>query len=715
MTTLSTDRPLTNPSDDLFGHAPFAKHLANAILRQQGSDGIVLALYGPWGSGKSTVLAYVQHYLDAEPVDTRPVVVSFNPWWFSGQENLVRAFLDQLQVVLPEKYRGFKDIGKKLSDYSDAIGGVVELTVGGLGAVVKAGLKKLAPKSKDVPALKKGLVDLLNKEKKRILVVVDDIDRLAPDEVRQLFTLVKALADFPYVTYLLAFDRQVASEAIKSQTGLPGERYLEKIIQVPFELPVADRVALRHLLTTKLDVVMQATPEGRFDPEHWTNIFHAGVDALIRTPRDVVRLINTLSVTYAAVVGEVNPVDFIAIESIRVFLPSVYAAIRDNEEKFVGYRPVDEHNEKQAAIAFHDAWLSTVPDELRASIKDLVRRLFPKLESIWGNMHYSADSAAEWRRELRVCADDIFPAFFRLSFPVGALTRADLDGLLAASADANTFGTILREAVSIKRSDGLSKARALLERLMDHVERDVPSTSIEPIVQALLDDGDDLLKEGDSPEGAFDFGNESRVTRIIYHLLKRVDKGHRASLIADALVNGHSLRCSQYLLAALNDEADKAQKGQGEAGLLTLDEINDLKTRWVRKVIGAARSGELLEHAELSSVLNGWHHWGDANEIKEWWEQVSVRDEVLVSLIDSFKSYSTSQTFGDYAARRQIRVNPENIDRFGDSRAMAQRLRELLKVGSVPEEKLPAIRQFILECDMIASGKNPDGAFAFDR
>ncbi|MGK0417282.1 MAG: putative KAP-like P-loop ATPase [Halopseudomonas sp.] len=65
MTALSTDRPSSTPQGDLFGHAPFAESLASSIFRYPGNDGLVLALYGPWGSGKSTVLNYVRHFLDS--------------------------------------------------------------------------------------------------------------------------------------------------------------------------------------------------------------------------------------------------------------------------------------------------------------------------------------------------------------------------------------------------------------------------------------------------------------------------------------------------------------------------------------------------------------------------------------------------------------------------------------------------------------------------
>lgn len=715
MTLLSSDRPLTDPNDDLFGHAPFSKHLADAIHRQKGADGIVLALYGPWGSGKSTVLSYALHYLKQVPEPERPVVVQFNPWWFSGQENLARAFLGQLQAVLPEEHGGFKELGNKLSEFSEALGGAAEIAGGAFGmpvpgGVVKAGLKMLGAKPKDVPGLKKGLSELLLKESKRVLVVIDDIDRLAPDEVRQLFTVIKALADFPYMTYLLAFDREVASDAISAQTGLPGERYLEKIIQVPFELPLIDRVSLRKALFARLDAVMQGTPEGRFDNDHWTNVFHSGVDPLIRVPRDIVRLTNSLSVTYPAVVGEVNPVDFIAIESLRVFLPKVYDAIRANEEKFVGHRSPDHNIEKQAAVAFHDAWVQAVPNELQSSTKDLMQRLFPKLESVWSNMHYSSDSAMQWRRELRVCSPDVFSAYFRLSLPEGTLSRAELDGFLALCSDAKAIGEALLDAAKIKRADGLSKVRALLERLMDHVAKDVKHEYISPIVHALLDVGDELLQESDSPSGMFDFGNESRVRRVIYHLLKRVEQVERVALVLSAMDAGHSLRCSQHLIAALSEESDK---GKDDA-LLTVDAVQELKGRWVEKVQNASQSDQLIQHTELAPLLSGWRLWGDAAEPRDWWQQAAATDQGLVTLISAFKSQSTSTTFGEYATRVQLRVNPKAIEHYGDVQAMAARLGILLAAGDVSEIQRPPVEQFILECELLAAGKSPDAPFSFE-
>ncbi|MTI78914.1 MAG: hypothetical protein FH754_16605 [Marinobacter sp.] len=185
MTALYADRPSSNPQEDLFGHAPFAESLANSICRYPGSDGLVLSLYGPWGSGKSTALAYVRHFLERHPAVEQPIIVNFNPWWFSGQENLARAFLGQLQAVLPAKSDKFKKLGDLLGDFAEGVGGLVDLSgmTGGAGSKIGKLIGTVTKrKPRDIPALKSKISSILREAGKRILVVVDDIDRLTPEE-----------------------------------------------------------------------------------------------------------------------------------------------------------------------------------------------------------------------------------------------------------------------------------------------------------------------------------------------------------------------------------------------------------------------------------------------------------------------------------------------------------------------------------------------------
>ena len=104
---LLPDRPCTAPENDLFGYAPFADNLAKTICRYSGKDGLVLAIYGPWGSGKSTMLNFVECYLGQHRENSEVIVVHFNPWWFSGQEKLARSFFGQLEGTLKDSFSWF--------------------------------------------------------------------------------------------------------------------------------------------------------------------------------------------------------------------------------------------------------------------------------------------------------------------------------------------------------------------------------------------------------------------------------------------------------------------------------------------------------------------------------------------------------------------------------------------------------------------------------
>lgn len=712
MTTLSADRPSSNPQDDLFGHAPFAESLSNSICRYPGNDGLVLALYGPWGSGKSTVLSYVRHFLEQRSKAEQPVIVTFNPWWFSGQENLARAFLGQLQAVLPTKSEKFKKLGDLLGDFAEGVGGLIDLsgmTGGAAGMIGKFIGMVTKRKPKDVPALKFEISKILREAEKRILVVIDDIDRLTPEETRQLFTVIKALADFPNIVYLLAFDREVAAQAIEQQSGMPGERYLEKIIQVPFELPPVDRVALRAALFKRLDEVLGDTSDGLFDQSYWTNAFHDGIDPLIQVPRDVVRFTNTLSVTYPAVRGEVNPVDFIALEAIRVFLPSLYDVIRTNQDMFSGHSRDNRYDSDQRAIAaFHEQWAQALPEQLRSSTRALLERIFPKI----GQMGYGADWLTQWRRSLRACHPDVFPTYFRMTVPPGAVRRSEMLALLSLADTPAALGDALVQATAEKRPDGLSKARALLERLMDHVEKDIPDAHIPVFIGVLCEIGDLLVLDSDE-RGSFDFGNESRVTRVVYHLLKRVDRTQRHTLLRSAIDQGRALGVQRYLIAALSEEVEKEVQA-GEEALIDAATLEDLKAGWLAGLNTKLSQSELLAHSRLDRLLAAWCMWGDPAEARKWSEEATTPDDGLLSFLTLFCSHTRTQTMGDWAVRIHPRLNPTWMERYVDTAVCAQRLIDMQQAGVVPDTAREAVNQFLNEFEMLKAGKNPDGVGAFD-
>ena len=172
---LSPDRPVELPTEDRLGYAPFAENLARAIRERAPSDGIVLALHGPWGSGKSTVLALVQHFLEREPTESQPIVIHFNPWWFSSRDDLLRRFFDQLIARFAAAGTKFKKLREKVA----ALAGLVGASPIPYADWVKSVGKLVSPGERSVHDLRRSVEELLRALEGPVVLIIDDIDRLS--------------------------------------------------------------------------------------------------------------------------------------------------------------------------------------------------------------------------------------------------------------------------------------------------------------------------------------------------------------------------------------------------------------------------------------------------------------------------------------------------------------------------------------------------------
>ncbi|MBC1259364.1 P-loop NTPase fold protein, partial [Trichormus variabilis] len=231
-----------------------------------------------------------------------------------------------------------------------------------------------------------------------------DIDRLTAEEIRQLFRVIKAVANFPNVVYLLLFDKEVVIKALEEIQKINGEVYLEKIVQVSFELPLPDRIQLSRLFDSQLNKIISGTPEELFDQKYWLEIYWQGIEHFITTPRSILRLANTLMVTYPGVKGEVNFVDFVAIETIRLFYPTVYNIIRNNPELFtfgVRFLTVPRIIDEEKIKEFHNTWINQINERDRNAVKFILTKIFPKSGNI--NITLGDNYFQNKRRYLHIC------------------------------------------------------------------------------------------------------------------------------------------------------------------------------------------------------------------------------------------------------------------------------------------------------------------------
>jgi predicted KAP-like P-loop ATPase len=127
---LGADRPITKGEQDRLGYAPFARAIAKSIVGRAPADSIVLAIHGPWGSGKTSAVNLIVEAIGELQKDTEEqrttAVVRFNPWWFSEQLNLTRTFFAELSAALEQKMtsrvtEGLRKIGRRVSGTKDLL------------------------------------------------------------------------------------------------------------------------------------------------------------------------------------------------------------------------------------------------------------------------------------------------------------------------------------------------------------------------------------------------------------------------------------------------------------------------------------------------------------------------------------------------------------------------------------------------------------------
>ena len=136
--------------------------------------------------------------------------------------------------------------------------------------------------------------------------------------------------------------------------------------------------------------------------------------------------------------------------------------------------------------------------------------------------------------------------------------------ILALIEDPDVFASKLVTLSKQRNPDGTTRLRTFLERFTDHVRDDIPVETIPKIIKAFYDVGDQLLAAPDAaPQGMFDLNMEIRIGRVVWQLLKRLDKPTRGKLLKETFTNGKSVALAAHEVAVLGQQhgkhgADKA-------------------------------------------------------------------------------------------------------------------------------------------------------------
>jgi predicted KAP-like P-loop ATPase len=679
---ISSDKPVINPKEDSLGYAEFSKNIASSLIKGDFKDGLVISIYGEWGAGKSTVLSFIEHNLLHDDTDIE--IIRFNPWWFSSEEALLLSFFSQLQSVFKTWKSKGKTIVNKISIISDILAKTsVE------AKVVNVFLKKVLSTSTDIVKIKKDIENLLNEEKKKIVVIIDDIDRLTGDEAKQVFKIIKAVADFPYVIYILAFDKNVVSKSLERSLNVDGNSYIEKIIQVPFELPLPEENSLSDLFIHKINKLFFDVPEKEHDDTYFGNMYHDGIKYFFKTPRDVIRLTNAVSVTFPPIINEVNHVDFLAIECLRVFEPQVYDGIRRNQELFCGVADIQNDHTTELYKERILKIINNLQTATSKNIQDLIIRLFPRLESILGNLYYDSDIYRSWRRNKRVCSNEYFPVYFRSSLSIDSISSTELKKILTISSDIDELSNWLFDLCTQKLTTGKSRLTIILERAIDYLD-ELSTDQKKNIIITFFDIGDDLLIEEDEQEGMYSFGgNDLRLGRVLYKLLPSLDDHIRFDILKKSYKSGNSVvLMSRELVIFAQQHGKYGSDSVSSTPFITLDQVKELEEITLDKIRDLAAKGKLKLDQNIVSILYRWKQWS-GNQESSVWLQSQIDDNLknVLLTIKAFISNSYSHGMSDRIATKHTKISIKGISNFVDLVDFEKKVRELSESGLDDNER----------------------------
>ncbi|HEY7334009.1 MAG TPA: KAP family NTPase [Bryobacteraceae bacterium] len=530
----SADAPLIDLSADEFHRLPFASRVAETIISRRDPTSIVFAVSGQYGAGKSTVLAFIRKKLEQHH---DIVVVQFNPWRFASEEALLTAFFGALAQAIERRFTRVREgIGKVLADYVAVATELVKIKYQDVEVSAGEGIGKLGEKLKatTIEERKESIETLLGKEGKRIVIMIDDIDRLEPTEVHAVLRLVKLSADFPYTTYILAFDGEAVAKVIGRRFGADeaeGRSFLDKIIQVPLQLPKATHHDLVDFCLRRVESALKATGQDLSDEQSrdFNTHFLLQLAPRLETPRSAKRYANALSFAMPLLRGELNPIDVMLLEAIKVFYPATFRHLREAPSLYTGHYPYVElvgkdEREKLARQQILDA--STLSGRELENLTQLLGRLFPQLADLWHTNRYGQTDRNDWMLQQRVARHSYLLRYLSWSVPGADYPDLELREFLDSLAELDESRA--REAIRpLLHPDAFG---AVFDKIVSHLPN-LLGTVTRPLALALARNADLVEDTGHL------MNPRDRAALLVRELIKRQKTAENRRSLAKEIAN----------------------------------------------------------------------------------------------------------------------------------------------------------------------------------
>ncbi len=425
------DSPLSATDSDQLGRGPFTASVALRINNAKATDeSTVFGLVGPWGSGKTSILNKVVDQLSGDWL-----IGTFSPWSTGDSTGMALEFVNALADLLDQKAQG--ELRSKLAGYAEYLAPglaaipVLGTGVEGIAAKVLGQLTQRPPWHVQFKALADGIEAL----GKRVLFVVDDIDRLQADELLTLLKVIRLLGRFRGVHYLVAYDQQTIEELLGGGGRSRLSSFMEKIVQYPFEVPLIPESTALRLVNESIEMLLKASGTSLSDLGLQRAVELAQLlSPEMTTPRTLGRFREQLRAFASHVQqAELDPLDFIAVTWLRLCAHEVWLELPHWTGELRSGKTLSAPTKTEDYTS--DMWLKriaeTQSDRDPGSTLKLLSFLYSAVNA-YGMSHFVAHERA-------LSDDNYFGRYLLLAMPENdvsdSLVERALQSLLAGTPD----------------------------------------------------------------------------------------------------------------------------------------------------------------------------------------------------------------------------------------------------------------------------------------
>lgn len=332
-----SDAPIKTAEEDQLARGAYVRMLSTLIMSSPPThDARYIGIYGAWGDGKTSVRFLLEERIHADYGEKGAIIVEFSPWEYPEPIDVRMIFFERLATTVAKC--GYEELAKVSSALAKHFRlSRISQNVEPINDCVDWILRLFSCAYLTDEVLTEALRELLDAMTQKVIVVVDDLDRLPKEETCRVIRFLKANGDLPNITYLILADENYLANAVASLVSRSdksdiecGREYLKKII--PLRCPLPSINGNRLLTNFKQDLTRMLGCYGLEDKNP-----NESCDWLLIPYLDNARIgkliLNSFSIklaTYKRLVGgrkylDVHIGDLLALTVMEICEPDLYA------------------------------------------------------------------------------------------------------------------------------------------------------------------------------------------------------------------------------------------------------------------------------------------------------------------------------------------------------------------------------------------------------